>query len=275
MKTIFFYSGLPRSGSTMLGALLSQHSELYCSALSPIVELMFYTEDYFLNKSEHFAAYKNKDGMHEVLKNIPQSYYSKIEKQYILDKNRAWPNNINTIKQYINSNPKIICVVRDVNSILASFINLINNTKNNKVNFIDKYLIDHNIPLTTENRCALLMSPQGIVNQSLWALHQAYKNNNNKYLYLVEYENIIKNPEETVNNIIKYLDLPSYKFDFDNIVNNVQEDDSVYNLPGMHEVRKEIKDNKLNALDILGTKIYNKYSGLEFWRTKPIKIFGL
>lgn len=273
MKEIFFYSGLPRSGSTMLGALLHQHSDLYCSPLSPVLELIYYSEDYFLNRSEQYAAFKYEAGMNSVIKNIPQSYYENISKKYILDKNRAWPNNINLIQQYITPNPKIICVVRDIPAILASFINILEKA-NNTTNFIDKYLVDNNIPVNTLKRCELLMSPKGIVYQSLQALHNGYKNNN-KYLYLVEYDNIIQNPKKTVDNIIDYLGLESFEFNFNNIVNTVQEDDSIYNLPGMHEVRKEIKDNKLNSLEILGEDIYHKYSGLEFWRTKPIKIFGL
>ena len=43
----FFYSGLPRSGGTMLASVMNQHPDLYVSPLSPTVELLYYTEKYF------------------------------------------------------------------------------------------------------------------------------------------------------------------------------------------------------------------------------------
>jgi hypothetical protein len=78
-------------------------------------------------------------------------------------------------------------------------------------------------------------------------------------------------------NIIKYLNLESFDFEYDNIINSVQEDDTTYNLDGMHTVRKQLKHQKLNTKEIIGQKLIDKYSGFEFWKQKrkQTKIFGV
>jgi sulfotransferase len=202
------------------------------------------------------------------------SYYADIEKKYIIDKNRAWPNNIDRIKKYITKTPKIICIVRDVPSILASFINLIEKNKNSGVNFIDQWLLENNYELTTENRCMYLMQPIGIVNQSLWAFLQAFEKNQQQHLHVVEYEDLMLNPDKVLKGVINCLNIENFNFNFDHIVNSVQEDDTTYNLEGMHTVRSKLEHQKLNTKDIIGQKLIDKYSGLEFWR-KQTKIFGI
>lgn len=273
----FFYAGLPRSGGTMLASLLNQHPGIYCSTLSPIVELLHYNTKYFFEKSEAFAASPNLPGALNVLKSIPRQFYANVSKKYIIDNNRAWPNNIDMIKDYITEQPRIICIVRDVVEILASFINLIEKSGSTGKNFVDRWLLNQALPLNTETRCRYLMQPIGIVNQSLWALLQAFEKNQQQYLHIVEYRDLIKDPITTLNKIIEFLDIDHYQFDFENIVNVIPIDDTIYNLEGMHSVRRKLASANLDTRSILGTKLYNKYQNLEFWRQyqRPTKVFSL
>ena len=269
----FFYAGLPRSGGTMLASLMNQHPDLYCSSLSPTVELLVYNQKYFVEESEQFKADSNIEGMNNVLRGIPQNYYAHIPKKYIMDNNRAWPNNIDRIKQHITDKPKIVCIVRDVAGILASFIHLLNKNNNQGKNFVDRWLLQNGLPLTTEARCYYLMQPIGIVNQSLWSFAQAFEKNQSRYLHIVEYEDLISNPQETMSNITKFLEIDNFNFDFENIINVTPVDDTTYNLEGMHDVRKKLEHNKLDPRKILGDELIAKYSGLEFWRKNKYNIF--
>lgn len=277
MKKYFFYSGLPRAGSTLVGALLNQHPDVYCSALSPVLECMYYTEQYFLKKSEQYNAFKRPHAVTNVVRNVPESYYADIDKNIIIDKSRAWPNNIDRIKKYITPDPKIICMVRDIPSILASFINLIDKNKNEGTNFIDAWLLENGYKLTTENRCMYLMQPIGIVNQSIWSFMQAFEKNEQKHLHIVEYEDLMREPDLVMQNILRYIGADKFNFDYSHISNPVQEDDTIYNLEGMHTVRIKLEHQKLNTKEIIGQKLIDKYSGLEFWRgyKEKIKVFGI
>lgn len=274
-QEFFFYSGLPRAGGTMLASVMNQHPDLYVSPLSPTVELLYYTEKYFDESSEAYSANPQPIAKQNVLEALPREYYKNIPKKYIMDNNRAWPNNVDRICNFITKKPKIVCIVRDVASILASFIDLVNRSNNPGENFIDRWLVDNRMELNTKNRCFYLMQPTGIVNQSLWSMYQGYNNPSVKAcMHIVEYDDLISKPEETMSNIVDFLDIPSYKFVFNKIENVTPVDDVTYNLEGMHSVRAKLASRNLDPVEILGSELVKQYSDLEYWRevVKPSKI---
>ena len=55
----YFDCGLPRSGSTLLTALLNQNPQIYAGTLSPVFELMYYTDE-ILHKEQAQAFPKPK-----------------------------------------------------------------------------------------------------------------------------------------------------------------------------------------------------------------------
>jgi sulfotransferase len=254
---------------------MNQHPDMYVSPLSPTVELLYYTEKYFDEGSEAYNANPQPVAKQSVLESLPREYYKNIPKKYIMDNNRAWPNNTDRICKFITTKPKIVCIVRDIPSILASFIDLVNRSNNPGDNFIDRWLVDNRMELNTKNRCYYLMQPTGIVNQSLWSMYQGYNNPSVKScMHMVEYDNLISNPEETLSNIVDFLDIPSYKFVFNNIKNVTPVDDVTYNLEGMHSVRPKLASRNLDPVEILGYELVKQYSGLEYWRevVKPSKV---
>ena len=279
-QEFFFYSGLPRAGGTMLASVMNQHPDLYVSPLSPTVELLYYTEKYFDEGSEAYSANPQPLAKQSVLESLPREYYKNIPKKYIMDNNRAWPNNVDRICRFMTTKPKIVCIVRDIPSILASFIDLVNRSNNPGDNFIDRWLLDNRMELNTKNRCYYLMQPTGIVNQSLWSMYQGYSNTRVKAcMHIVEYDDLISKPDEIMSGIVDFLDIPSYKFVFNNIENVTPVDDVTYNLEGMHSVRTKLASRNLDPIEILGPELVKQYSGLEYWRevVKPskIKLFSL
>jgi hypothetical protein len=96
---------------------------------------------------------------------------------------------------------------------------------------------------------------------------------------MVEYDNLISNPEETMSDIVDFLDIPSYKFVFNKIENVTPVDDVTYNLEGMHSVRPKLSSRNLDPVEILGPELVREYSKLEYWRkvVKPnkVKLFSI
>jgi sulfotransferase len=265
MKNYYFMAGLPRSGSTLLKSILEQNSNVHASPISPVMELMYWTEDYF-KRSEQYQAYPKPNIAHNIIKGMMDQFYMDVNKPIIIDHCRAWPNNVERIKTYLTSNPKIICPVRDVADILASFIAMIHRNKD-QISFIDKHLIDHGIPVNDDTRCEHLMSDVGIVEQSLWAQYQAFVKNDTKYMLFVEYEDLIYKQEETMRKIYDFLEVDPYSHDFNNVHNNHREmDTEVWNLKDMHYVRKEVKKISKKPEDVLSPYILNRYKKLEYWK---------
>jgi sulfotransferase len=273
-KTYFFESGLPRSGSTLLSAILNQNPDIHCGAISPVLEIMYYTEQYF-EGSEQALAYPKPAQHHKIISSVIDNYYSDRTEPIICDKCRAWPNNVDRLQEYITKTPKILCPVRDVVEILASFIQMIHRNSN-QVSFVDKAIIEKGYTPTDDNRCDYLMCPEGIVDQSLYAFGEGFRKGCEKYMHMIEYNDLVNRPEETMHKVYKFLEIPEYKHDFGNVSHKYRErDNEVYGLSDMHEVRKQVKRTSKRPEEVLSDYVLNKYSGMEFWRKakQPISLF--
>jgi len=270
-KTYYFMAGLPRSGSTLLRSLLNQNPKIHIEPVSPIMELMYWNDHYF-SDSEQYLAYPKPKSAYKIVSSIIDNYYFDVEKPVVIDHCRAWSNNVERIKTYITPNPKIICPVRDVVEVLASFIDMIYRNKD-EVSFIDHYLIDSNLEVNDDNRCHYLMSKEGIVEQALWAQSQAFIRGDDKYLLMVEYDDMVNSPQETMNRIYEFLEMDSYQHDFDNIDNTYRETEHQWNLKDMHSVRKRISKKSKNPEDVLSETILNKYKNLEYWKYSNHKYY--
>jgi len=264
MKTYHFMAGLPRSGSTLLKSILDQNPNLHTNPVSPVMELMYHTEEYF-KKSEQYLAYEKPKNAHKIIKSYIENYYYEREEDIIIDHCRSWPNNIERIKTYITPNPKIICPVRDVLEILTSFIDMIHRNSD-QTSFIDEHLMEKGFTVDDDNRCKYLMGDDGIVEQSLWSLSQAFIKNDTKHLLLVEYNDLVNTPEETFKRIYEFLELDYYSHDFMSIENTHREKEDQWSLKDMHHVRQKLQKTSKNPEEILSSDILNKYSKLEYWK---------
>ena len=260
-KTYFFLSGLPRSGITLLGAILEQNPNIYVGATSPVLEFLVNFDNTFkFNKTYH--AFPKDDFRVRTISRIPDDWYSDVDKPIIIDKNHGWAGAI-PYAELFSGNIKIICTVRSILEILSSWI-LLNRKSPNS--FIDKDLKRLNFALTDDYRCDLLMRENyGNVEQALYALKKGLTEHPN-CLHLIEYDDLINNTENIINGIYRFLKLPTYKHKYDNIEHINLENDLSHGMSEMHKVKPTISRSKNNPLDILSDRIIKKYSNLEFWR---------
>lgn len=268
-KKYYFMAGLPRSGSTLLSAILNQNPRFYSGPSSPVTGIMVELEN-IIARDELFRAFPKNQQAGELIANVIKHYYSDVEKPVIFDKNRSWVNRMHYISGYFGMEPKILCPVRNTSEILASFIAMRNRNPfevNGKINFIDEMLVKTNTPLTDENRCEFMASPNGILGQSYNGLKQALMEGRQKQLHFIEYEDLVNDPDGTMRKIYDFLGEEYYKHDFSNLVNLHKEDDaSVYGLADMHDVRPELAKTSIKPEEILPESIIEKCLNSEFWR---------
>lgn len=270
-KTYYFMAGLPRSGSTMLSAILNQNPRFYSGPSSPVTGLMVSFEQQ-LSQDELFRAYPKNEQAGQIVANVIKHYYSDVEKPVIFDKNRSWVNRIHYIPGYLGCEAKIICPVRNTSEILASFIAMHKRNPyevNGKINFLDEMLVKMDIPLTDENRCQVLMSEMGIVGQSYTGLKQALMEGKQKNLHFVEYEDLVTNTEATMRKLYDFLDEEYYEgHDYENLKNIHKENDAeVYGFSDMHNIRTSVAKSGIKPEEILPESILKGCEGSEFWRS--------
>jgi hypothetical protein len=90
---------------------------------------------------------------------MPDTFYSHLDKPYIIDKNRNWGTSENLeLAATFCDNIKIIAPVRPILEVLASFVNLANTNSNN---FIDKFVLNYPVSdfrSKDDARCDALMA---------------------------------------------------------------------------------------------------------------------
>jgi sulfotransferase len=265
----FFMAGLPRSGSTLLRSILNQNPTIYSGPISPSVELLYYTDKYF-QESEMLLASPQPESCYNILSNMMNLFYEPILKKEgkskVIEFNRAIPNNIERFRTYIKEDVRIVCPVRSIPEILASFISLIHRNSD-KISFVDQYLIDKGIEVNDDNRCDYLMSDYGIVGQALFAMSRPFIRNEQNLLKIVEYDDLVENTQQVMKEIYDFWGLENWEHSYENLENKYPENDLFqYNLEGMHTVGKTIKKTCKKPEEVLSMSIIEKYSGMEYWR---------
>ena len=257
MKQLFFISGLPRSLSTTLCAILSQNSSITVTPTSPMLDLLCYTNEAFEKLNEKYT-YDYKTVSANIYKGIVENFYKHFETPIVIDKHRGHPRNVNPLKMFVLPNPKIVCTVRPIPDVIASYIKLIETNKQTD-NFIDNDLRQKNMHINTSNRAKILW--ENYISDPYQSMVFGLKNHR-EHLHIVEYDAFIKSPKEELSKIYKFFDLPLYeKHQFENIHNAcAEEKDAAWGLENLHKIRPKLEKTSTPAKDILGSFLADYYS---------------
>jgi sulfotransferase len=232
MKKFVGLAGLPRSGSTLLSSILSQNPDIHAEGNSAVCQMMWdLDQSCNINCKEQLEATNRQQTQLDVISAIPHIYYKDVTKPIIIDKCRSWtlPANLFLMQRYITENIKIIVLERPIIEIVKSFVSL--RKENNWEGDLEKELLDE--------------GSEPIV-RSLNGVKWAKENNQNNTFLFIQYNDLINNTKENINQIYKFIDEPIFEHDLNNIINKHPEDDKVYNMIGQHDIRPTINKRKIN-----------------------------
>jgi len=269
-KTYHFLAGLPRSGNTLLSALLNQNPDIYSTPLSPLPSFMWEFANSADNMEQVNRNVENKIRTEIFLSSFMDNYYKEVEKPVVIDREKAWgtPANLGIVKKYITPTPKIIFTVRDVLEILASFIKMDAQYLKNETYDKGYYMSNYRSP--KDLVCEHMMAPNSDIDKGLLSLASAFYPENAGMFHVVEYNDLVLNPDETMNKIYDFLEMPHYEHNFSKIEKVEQDNDEAVGLPkDLHEIRKSLSQSS-TSLDILSDYIRHKYSNVEFWRENSL-----
>ena len=248
MKEIYFLSGMPRAGNTLLGALINQDKKITVTANSILPEILCRLS--LLKEIEIFKNFPEHQSLDNVYNNVFNNYYKNWESKYIIDRS-SWgtPYNLGLLKKIIKK-PKFIILYRPVLEVLASFIKA---EKSKNIEVRCKIYIDIN-----EGR-------NGMIDRYLWSIENILKNKEDNIV--IHYKDLIKSPIKEIKKIYKFLNIPFKKIELENFnqfyANNLTYDDSVL-ISEFHKIRTDkVKEIQYNVEDILPEYIIKKYSGLD------------
>jgi len=216
---LHFLSGLPRSGSTLLSTLLYQNPSIHTEGISALCDVMWQTHQSFSQQA--IPANHRQAHAHQMISNLPARYYSDVVRPVVIDKCRAWTMqaNVEMLRKYVTPQPKIIVLTRNPAEIIDSFKSLFE--RNNRDDFDTSGMADE-------------------FNRNMVGMQMAKDANDPDTFLFVEFEDLIGNTQSELNRIYEFLDMKPFQHNLNNIVTINPQDDSVYGLQGMHDVRSTI-----------------------------------
>ncbi len=259
-KTIFYLSGLPRSGSTLLGSLIGQREDFTVTPTSPLLDLLCFTNEAFDRLYKTYTY--DKDVIeNNIYKAIVDNFYKHLNTKYILDKHRGHPRNIKPLRMFTEKEPKVICTIRPLSEIITSYLKLIEKNEG-KTNFVDEDLKRENKKINTANRAEKLWT--SYISDPYQSVLHGLKNDR-KNLFFVHYDELVNNPKSVLSNIYSFLGIDDYSnHNFNKIENRCSEDkDSAWGLDNLHKIRPALKKESSNPKDVLGpylTSMYDEFN---------------
>lgn len=237
MKFIF-NSSMPRSGSELIQVILHQNPRIYGSTTSPLLEYQFAARgNYNLPEVKSQDPTQQFNAFISMCRGMAEGYYSAItDREIVCDKNRGWAHYYEWVEQW-NPDPKIICCVRDMRSIIASMERIYRKNRH-RPEGPDNPASLHAMTVTQRAEHWLNTQPVGL---ALQRTQDTFMRGLGDKILWVRYEDLCNHPEREIRKVYEFIGEPEFEHDFTNLKKEVYEDDSHYGVFGSHKVAKEIR----------------------------------
>jgi sulfotransferase len=263
-----FISGLPRSGSTLLSALLRQNPRFHAGMSSPVASF-FESIIAQVSAGSELSSMVDQPQRARLLKGLFDSYYADVDRPVIFDTNRAWTSQLPALMT-LYPDAKIICCVRDVAWVMDSLERQFrSNTFENTRLF--------NSPSersTVYTRVEALANANRLVGFPWHALREACYSDYATRVLLVEYDLVAARPADVFKLIYEFLGEKPFTHDFENVTYDAPEFDAQLGLDGLHRVHPKVAPRTRQT--ILPPDLFERYTKLAFWRDMPTsKVFRI
>ena len=252
-EKIFFQSSLPRVGSTVFQNLMNQDERFYASSTSGMLELIYAARHNYTESPEFKAqdAATMKQAFAGFCREGIHGFYNAItDKPYILDKSRGHFAHYGFIDSFY-PNPKIICLVRHLPDMITSMEKKFRQNQHKSNPILNHATMQGT---TTPKRVDLWFSspPIGL---AVERLGEAMRQGIDKKMLFIKYESLCLYPEQEMQRVYDYLEIPPARHDYSNIAQTTQEDDAVYGFEDLHTIRPRLEMNTSDAQQILGKDV--------------------
>ena len=250
VEKVFFNSSLPRSGSTLLQNVLMQNPKIYSTPTSGVIEFLLNARTLY-SSGDAFKAQDPKDmekGFKGFCKSGLYGFFESItDRPYVIDKSRAWIGNYR-FADFIEPNPKIIVMVRDLRAVFASMEKNYRKNPHKDPQIVNGAELKN---MTTDTRLVhFSVSPP--VGPSLEWLKDAIQQGYDKNILFVRYEDFTRNPDAEIRRIYNYLGIEYWEHDYQNVEQLTYENDVIHGIFGDHKIKPKIEPIVDDYTEILG-----------------------
>lgn len=257
MQEIHFLSGLPRAGSTLLGAIFNQNPQVHAGMSSPVCPL-FNGLLAGMADNQEGSVFLSDSRRKDILRGLFYNYYASVPKPVVIDTSRGWSSNLRRL-QPLFPRAKVILCVREVGAVLDSLERM---ALHNPLHLdpIHNYSADGNVI----SRTLALASGSGMVGRALDALRGICADPMARgRVCLVRYESLVRDPDYTVKVLYGFLGLESFQHDFEHVTFNDSGFDAKLGMRGLHSIRPVVREIERERL--IPDTLYKTFANDSFW----------
>lgn len=257
---IHFISGLPRSGSTLLAALLRQNPRFSAGMTSPVASL-FNAMLRETSQRNEAAVFIDDELRQRLLRAVFEAYYADIHPhKVVLDTNRQWITKLPALTRLFPLG-KVVCCVRNPAWVVDSIEQLVRRNA-----FELSGIFSYDPGGTVYSRVEGLAGPTGMVGFALNALREAVYGEHGDRLLLVRYESLVANPLGTLAAIYDFVGEPLFGHDPGHIEPcwDMVEFDLRLGTPGLHAVGSAVHARERPT--VLPPDLFQRYEALACWQ---------
>jgi len=249
---LFFVSGLPRSGSTLLMNLLGQNPDHHVTPTSGLIELVMCIRNNWKNFTEFKAEGLDvvRPRVSNSMKGIINGYFEEEfnDNKVVFDKSRGWIQYIEILEKILQKEVKIIVTVRDVRAIVASFEKIY---RNRDIDYMEGEGPVYLNMQTVNGRAEQLLSDGGVIGLAINRLRDALQRGVANKLIIVPYNHLTSSPKEMMDMLHDGLGLKKFDYDPNNVDQITKENDTWHGM-NLHSIKSKIEPpQKLPWVDVL------------------------
>lgn len=257
-EKIHFISGLPRSGSTLLSALLRQNPRFHADITSPVGDMVGALVVEMSGKND-FSVAVSDTRREAVLRGLFQNYYTGFtEANVVFDTHRVWCSKMPLLATLFPQ-AKVIACVRELPWVVDSMERLIHEQP------LGTNKIFHFAPSSTVyTRAEALINVEGMVGFAYQATKEAwYGDCAPGRLLLLTYESLTRDPKSALQAVYQFIEEPWFEHDFEHIAFDAEKFDSRLGLPGLHKVKTKVAPPTREPL--LPPDLFQRFVPDSFW----------
>jgi sulfotransferase len=257
-RKFHFISGLPRSGTTLLAAILNQNPRFRAGMTSPLADIMGVVIAEASSKND-FSFDVSDEQRIAVLRGLIENFYSvQADAGVVFDTSRLWCSRMQLLDTLFPG-VKVIACVRQLAWVLDSMERLV---RRQPVSVSKVFRFDTNT--TVYSRIEALTDPRGMVGFAYQATKEAfYGQYAQDHLLMLTYESLVANPAAAMRAVYQFLGEPWFEHDFDHIEYHADEFDARVGMPGLHSVRPKVQS--IERQSILPREIFGRFANEAFW----------
>jgi sulfotransferase len=254
-----FISGLPRSGSTLLAAVLNQNPRFYSLGMTSPIASVFRAVEVATSRANEGAVLISEGERLRLLSGLFCSFYLSRDSA-IFDTSRMWCARAPLLARLFPGS-RLIVMVREIGWVLDSFERLFRRN-----DMVPSAVYGWDVDGTVYSRTSALAGPKGVVGYAINAVQEAVAAAGDAdRLLLIDYEEFCKYPTKTLRALYDFLGERYFDHDTGSVVYESREFDATLGAPGLHTVRRAIAWTPRET--ILPQPLFDQFNGPNFWRS--------